>query len=459
MNINPQKRFTLGYLLFIVPFALAYLSWHYFPAVAQTIIRNVFGYAVLERAANPFWLGLISFFYTWYTFLAIGFAGFWIAAAFIARQKRTVAEHELYPMVSFVVPAFNEEKHIEGCLQSLAMCAEAYGGNCEVIVVDDGSKDFTFEAAWRAIARSKGTLGCRMHWRVVRHMANLGKIEALRTGVSVALGQVVAIADADSEWSPDSLTKLVDVLFAFGHKAATGYIHPKSDGSDGFLVTLQQLEYSQGLGIDRCGQSLGSCVLVVPGAIGVYDATLLRDILVEGNVRSVTEDSEITLEIQKRGGKVSYKSSASCSTDAPTGLAALWRQRLRWFTGWLHNILDIHSDLFMRVSWVSALLWYSFIFEFIGVFVDLAAVVAFPFLWWFAPDRINFALNLIVFVLYGLVISFVNQAAALRFAYGDFGHMKLLSYAVFYPFMWIINVFARIRSVVAYASGSNGKWR
>jgi cellulose synthase/poly-beta-1,6-N-acetylglucosamine synthase-like glycosyltransferase len=458
VNSKPQNRFRLAYLLFLVPFALAYLSWAYFPTVAQATIRNVFGYVVLERAANPLWLGLISFFYTWYTFLAIGFAGFWIITAFIARRKRAAAKQDFYPMVSFVVPAFNEEAHVAGCVESLAACAEAYGGNCEVIVVDDGSTDFTYEAALKAISGCKASLRCRVHWRVLRHMSNLGKIEALRTGANVALGQVVAVVDADSAWSSDALAKLVDAVCAVGQKAATGYIHPKAGGVDGLLVAFQQLEYGQGLGIDRCGQSLGSCVLVVPGAIGVYDGDLLREILVEGNVRSVTEDSEITLEVQKRGGKVTYVSGASCSTDAPTSLGALWRQRLRWFTGWLHNILDIHSDMFVRVSWVSALLWYSFIFEFLGVFVDLAAVVAFPFLWWFAPDQINFALNLVVFVAYGLVISVGNQAVALKFAYGDYSQMKLLRFTMFYPFLWIINVFARIRSIMAYASGSNGKW-
>ncbi len=458
MNSNLRKRFRLAYVLFLVPFVLAYLSWAFFPTIAHGIIRNVFGYIVLERAANPIWLGIISFFYTWYTFLAIGFAGFWIAVAFVARRRPMAPKHDFYPMVSFMVPAFNEEAHIAGCLHSLAACAEAYHGNCEVIIVDDGSTDFTFETAWKTIATCKALPRCRVHWRVVRHMANLGKIEALRTGVNMALGQVLAVVDADSEWSGNALERLVDAVVAVGQKAATGYIHPKADGADGFLVALQQLEYSQGLGIDRCAQSLGRCVLVVPGAIGVYDAALLRDILVEGNVRSVTEDSEITLEMQKRGGEVSYVSEAFCSTDAPVSLGALWRQRLRWFTGWLHNILNIHADLFTRASWVSVLLWYSFVFEFLGVFVDLAAVVAFPFLWWFAPDSINFALNLIVFVAYGLLISIVNQAVALKFAYGDYGHLKLLRFTVFYPFLWLINVFARIRSVLAYASGSAGRW-
>ena len=449
---------SLAYLLFLLPFALAYLSWAYFPAIAQSVIRNVFDYIVLDRSANLFWLGLISFFYTWYTFLAIGFAGFWIIAALIARQKPAAKKQEFYPMVSFVVPAFDEEAHVAGCIQSLALCAEAYGGNCEVIVVDDGSTDSTFEAAWRSVAACKGASRCRIHWRVVRHMANLGKIEALRTGVNTALGQVIAVVDADSVWSSQALVHLVDALLVVGHKAVTGYIHPKTDNPASFLVALQQLEYSQGLGIDRCGQSLGSCVLVVPGGIGVYDAALLRDILVEGNVRSVTEDSEITLEIQKRGGKVDYISAASCETDAPEGLNVLWRQRLRWYTGWLHNILDIHADLLRRKSWLSALLWYSFVFEFVGVFVDLAAVIAFPFLFWFAPDQLNFAFNLVIFVAYGLLISAVNQALALRFAYGDYGHLKLLRYTLFYPFLWIINVFARLRSIILYASGNDGKW-
>jgi cellulose synthase/poly-beta-1,6-N-acetylglucosamine synthase-like glycosyltransferase len=457
-NSNPKEAFRPVYLLVLVPFALAYLSWVYFPTLAQDAIRIVFGYIVLERSANIVWLGLISFFYTWYTFLGIGFAGFWITVSLLTRHKRATKRPDFYPMVSFVVPAFNEETHIEGCVQSLASCANVYGGNCEIIVVDDGSADHTFETAWRSVASCKVASSCRIHWRIVHHTVNLGKIEALRTGINAAIGQVIAVVDADSEWSPQALALLVEALLVVGHKAVTGYIHPKTDNPSSFLVALQQLEYSQGLAIDRCGQSLGSCVMVVPGAIGVYDAALLRDILFEGNVRSVTEDSEITLEIQKRGGKVSYISTAQSETDAPKSFGALWRQRLRWYTGWLHNILDIHADLFRRKSWLSSLLWYSFVFEFIGVFIDLAAVIAFPFLFWFAPDQLNFALNLIIFVAYGLFISAVNQSLALRFAYGDYSHLELLGYSLFYPFLWIVNVFARLRSIVAYASGSNGKW-
>jgi cellulose synthase/poly-beta-1,6-N-acetylglucosamine synthase-like glycosyltransferase len=257
---------------------------------------------------------------------------------------------------------------------------------------------------------------------------------------------------------PDTLVKLADSMLSNGKKAVTGYIHPKTnEAKRGFLAAMQQLEYSQGLAIDRCAQSLGNCVLVVPGPIGVYDASLLRKILTEANIRSVAEDSEITLEMHKRGAKVGYLSKACSDTIAPADLRSLWRQRLRWFMGWLHN-MGIHADLFRKRSWLSVLLWYGYVFEYAGTFVDLAAVLAFPLLFWFAPDRIHFAYNLLVFVLYGLLIGVVNQAIALRFAYGSYGYGWLLFYTPLYPFFWLVNVFARVRSVLIYASGGNGKW-
>ena len=452
------KRFRIIYLLFIAPFVLAFLSWLYIPAVAQWIITNVFGYAAAEQAANPVWYWIIRFFYSWYTIVAIGIAGAWVVAAIFARKRHVKPKRAFYPMVSFVVPAYNQEKNVAHCVTSLFRCAEKYAGNCEVIVVDDGSNDFTYEVAWSA-AQLGHRANPRVRGKVVRHSANLGKIEALRTGVNSALGGLVAIVDADSEWSPETLVELVDYKLSNGKRAVTGYVHPNGEGSEGnLIVRLQRLEYSQGLGVGRCAQSLSDNVLVVSGAIGVYDADLLREVLTERNIRSVTEDLEITLEIHKKGAKVGYVSFVQSATVAPVGLIALWRQRLRWFTGWLYNTLGIHGDLMTRRSWLSVLLWHGYVFEYAGAFVDLAAVVAFPFLWWFAPDPVLFGLNLLVFVPYGLLIGVVSHAIALRFAYGSFHYGSLLFYTPLYPVLWLINVFARSRSVLNYLTGNNGKW-
>lgn len=361
-------------------------------------------------------------------------------------------------MVSFVVPAYNEEKNVSRCIDSLFACAEKYLGTCEIIVVDDGSHDYTYEKAWTAIELNRRK-SPKTRGKVVRYSANLGKIEAIKSGVDRALGNLIAIVDADSYWMPETLVKLVDYMLLNGKKAVTGYVHP-ADGdyeANPYMI-LQQLEYSQGLGIARCAQSLGNNVLVISGAIGVYDANVLREILFENNLRSVTEDLEITLEMHKRKANVGYVSVATSSTIVPVSFNALWNQRLRWFTGWLHNTLSIHKDLLLKKSWLTLLIWYCYVFEYAGAFIDLTAMFALPFLLWFAPDPILFILNLLIFLPYGLLIGAVNQAIALKYAYSKQNYTALLFYTPFYPILRLINILTRLTSTFKYLLGDRGNW-
>jgi cellulose synthase/poly-beta-1,6-N-acetylglucosamine synthase-like glycosyltransferase len=458
MKLKLPKGFRIVYLAFCIPFILAYASWSFFPIFANWLITQTFNYDPSLQQANWLWYTVIHFFYGWYTFLAIGVAGVWAVAATFAKVQQNKAKRLSYPMVSFVVPAYNEEKNVSRCIQSLFKCTEKYPELCEIIVVDDGSSDYTYEIAWASIKLNRRKYP-KVRGKVVRHSANLGKIKSIRTGLDRALGSLIAVVDADSCWMSDTLVKLVDHMLLNGKKAVTGYAHPTDgDAEMNPYVVLQQLEYSQGLGIARCAQSLGDNVLVVSGAVGLYDADILREILNEKNLRSVTEDLEITLEMHKRGAGVGYIGTATSSTIAPITFDVLWSQRLRWFTGWLHNTLSIHKDLLAKKSWLTLLLWYCYVFEFGGVLVDLTALFAFPFLFWFAPDRISFILNLLVFVPYGLLIGVINQAIALKYAYNKHNYHSLLFYTPFYPILRLINILARLASSIKYFFGDNGTW-
>jgi cellulose synthase/poly-beta-1,6-N-acetylglucosamine synthase-like glycosyltransferase len=458
MKLRSLRNSKLAYLAFCIPLILAYASWQFFPLFVQWSVTNVFNYEISSQPANWLWYWIVRFFYTWYTFLAIGIAGIWAIAATFARIQHDKAKQAFYPMVSFIVPAYNEDKNIARCINSLYKCTEKYDGQCEIIVIDDGSNDYTYEIAWATIEsnRSKYPL---VRGRVVRHSANLGKVEAIKTGVNRALGGLVAVVDADSWWMPDTLIRLVDYMLLNGKKAVTGYVHP-SDGDSEVnpYVVLQQLEYSQGLGIARHAQSLGNNVLVVSGAIGLYDAEVLREILTDKNIRSVTEDLEITLEMHKREAKVGYANMATSLTIVPLSFNALWNQRLRWFTGWLHNTLKIHKDLFLKRSWLTLLLWYCYIFEYGGAFIDLAALFAFPLLFWFSPDRVFFVASLFVFVPYSLLIGMISQAIALKYAYDQHNYRALLFYTPFYAILRLINILARSTSSIKFLLGNNGNW-
>ncbi|UCE96561.1 MAG: glycosyltransferase family 2 protein [Candidatus Bathyarchaeota archaeon] len=448
----------LSYLLVGLPFAFAFISWWGFPTLAEWLSLAVFGYKPLPQTTGLIWRIVVGFFYSWFTFLAIGIAGLLAIGAWISRQKTKVRKMEFYPMVSFVVPAFNEEKQLPQCIGSLFKCGAEYPGLVEIIVVDDGSTDRSYDIACVNVKlnaqRFAGIRG-----RVIRYMINLGKAEALRAGVNGALGQIIGIVDADSWWESDSLRMLVEYMKANGKAAVTGYVHP-SDGEweENPYIALQQLEYSQGLGIFRCAQALVNSVLVIPGAIGLFNAEVLRDLLNTERLQSVTEDFEVTLKLQKKGYKVGYLETGRCGTVAPRNFSSFWKQRSRWFVGWLHNTLEIHRDALLSRRWLGLLLVYILTFEYVGAFVELAAIISFPFLFWFAPDRILFILNMLWFGAYSLILGVALQAVALRFAYGDYNHKRLLYYTPFYVILRIINLWARVVGSVRYIFGFKGGW-
>lgn len=94
---------------------------------------------------------------------------------------------EAWPLVSVVVCAYNEERHLADCLDSLAACE--YPG-LEVIVCDDGSTDRTMEIARRYPFR-------------VLELPHAGLSAARNAGIAVATGEIVAFLDADAACHPE----------------------------------------------------------------------------------------------------------------------------------------------------------------------------------------------------------------------------------------------------------------
>jgi len=449
----------LQHMLFGLPFILAYIVWRWFPILAEQVILNGFGYTPTFQPTHWLWHATVWFFYLWYTFLSIAIGGSLLVAAWIWKRRRIRGEKRNCPTVSFVVPAYNEEKNISKCIASLFKCATRYPNNTEIIVVDDGSTDHTYEVAETTIKMNQ-KIWPYIHGKVVRHETNLGKARAIKTGVNNAAGEVTAIVDADSWWEPDALDHLANFIDTDKKAAVTGYIHP-SDGNDerSLYIILQQLEYSQGLGIFRCAQALGNAVLVVPGPIGLYKTDVLRRVLSDKNLQSVTEDFEITLEIQKRGFRVGYIDEARSVTIAPTSFKIFWNQRLRWFMGGLHNMLDIHKNLLFSRRWLSLLLWYCLITGYGGAAIELAAVLGIPLLYWFAPDRVFFLYNLLMFVPLMLTVGIIHQAIALKFTYDHYNHKRLLFYTPLYSILRFINVSARFNCMIKYVIGKRGFWK
>lgn len=102
--------------------------------------------------------------------------------------------------ISILVPAYNEEKTISVILDKLIKLSFD-DLEKEIIVVNDGSSDGT--------PKILEDYGKNPKIKVIHHPKNLGKGSAIRTGLEKAGGDIIAIQDADLEYDPEELPRLV----------------------------------------------------------------------------------------------------------------------------------------------------------------------------------------------------------------------------------------------------------
>jgi glycosyltransferase involved in cell wall biosynthesis len=122
--------------------------------------------------------------------------------------------------ISMVLPAYNEEENIARAVERADAALEATGLDCELIVVNDGSRDRTGE-----ILRELQASFARLV--VVEHVPNRGYGGALRAGFAAATREWIFQSDSDNQFDYGELSRLIEV--APGNDFVAGYRSPRRD--------------------------------------------------------------------------------------------------------------------------------------------------------------------------------------------------------------------------------------
>jgi glycosyltransferase involved in cell wall biosynthesis len=109
------------------------------------------------------------------------------------------------PELSVVIPLYNEVESIPSLYDELTAALEATGRSYEVIVVDDGSKDGSFQSLREINARDP-------RWQIVRFRRNFGQTAGFAAGFAAARGEIIITSDADLQNDPRDIQKLLEKM-------------------------------------------------------------------------------------------------------------------------------------------------------------------------------------------------------------------------------------------------------
>jgi cellulose synthase/poly-beta-1,6-N-acetylglucosamine synthase-like glycosyltransferase/peptidoglycan/xylan/chitin deacetylase (PgdA/CDA1 family)/spore germination protein YaaH len=272
------------------------------------------------------------------TVLGVGRLAFVAILAVVDKRingKKPIVPHSL-PDVAVIVPAYNEEKVIVQTIASLI--ASTYAGRLKILVVDDGSRDRTYDCARRAFA---GEARVR-----VFKTPNGGKPAALNFALQHTSAPIVVTLDADTVFHRDTVAKLIRHFADECVGAVAG--NAKVGNRINVLTRWQALEYVTSQNLDRRAFNLLNCITVVPGAVGAWRRELIEQ-LGGFNPTTLAEDADMTIAIGKAGYKVVYDEEAVALTEAPDTIRSLVRQRYRWMFGTAQAAWR-HRDCFLRLK-------------------------------------------------------------------------------------------------------------
>ena len=284
-------------------------------------------------------------------------------------SRKSIPAIDTNGFVTVLIPAFNEERVIEHSVRRVLNSRDV---RLEVIIIDDGSTDRILDVVERAF-------GTDDRVRVLS-VANGGKARALNYGLKLASSEIVVALDADTQFEPSTIARLVR-WFANDERLAAVAGNAKVGNRVNIVTKWQALEYITAQNLERRALSQLSAMTVVPGAVGAWRKSAVEQV---GGFSSDTlaEDQDLTIAVQRAGWHITYDQAAIAWTEAPQSVRQLARQRFRWAFGtmqcmWKHKriIVDGRPRGLALVGLPQTILFQVF-FALISPIIDFALIVS-----------------------------------------------------------------------------------
>lgn len=253
-----------------------------------------------------------------------------IRTVYWCRYRPYPLSDQTLPVVSVIIPAYNEGAMVEKSIYSVA-ASDYPADRLEIFCIDDGSKDDTWEYIERAAKRLPGMI------QAIRFPANRGKREALYAGFKKARGEYLVTVDSDSVIQPDTLKQLLAPLVQNPKIGAVAGNVKVYNRHANLLTRMLFVRFVLSFDFLRASQAMYGFVFCTPGALSAYRREAVWPVLDEwreqtflGRRCNIGEDRAFTNLVLRRGYHTFYQRSAVVFTTVPETYRGLCKMFLRW---------------------------------------------------------------------------------------------------------------------------------
>ncbi|TCL00327.1 cellulose synthase/poly-beta-1,6-N-acetylglucosamine synthase-like glycosyltransferase [Shimia isoporae] len=312
MTIQPRRKRVVATRFFAVTLLAATLSYQVTQLDPQ-FITKLRSFSLLGGLGPGVFLFLPSL------FLMLYLLSCW-------DRRRDTPDPQFRPPLSIVIPAHNEEYIIAHTVAAIEAAAIEYGGEVNVLVVNNNSSDSTRAVTEAAFAKTRHVNG-----RVIDE-ARPGKAHALNRGFAEVQTDFVIRIDADTQIHSDALWRALS-HFSDPTLGCLGGV-PFTRGRS-FFERARQSEVLVNHGYYAIGTDAIEALVAIPGMFAVYRSEFPR--LLGGFAFGLNgEDSDMSMRIGEMGYRVMVDPKVRYESEVPATLHHMREQRMRWFRSAFH---------------------------------------------------------------------------------------------------------------------------
>lgn len=304
----------------------------------------------------------ITIVYLVYSFIAFYFL-FLFILIYIQNKKYIfyVPKSKKIYSLSMVVPCYNGEDVIEDTIKTLL--DSDYPGLKKIVLVDDCSKDNSFKIMKEYEKKYPEKI------LAVQTPKNTGRAAGAKNyGAKFVDTELIGFTDDDSVHEKDAIRKMIGFFDEKRVGAVTSNVLVKN--RDNFILKLQSTEYKV-IKFSRKLLEFVDSIYVTPGPLGIYRKFAFDE--VGGfDEKNLTEDIEITWNLQYHDYKIKMSADSRAYATSPTTIRDWIKQRNRWNIGGLQTVGKYKKEWFrkgMLGNFILPFFVFSWLIGIFGLFI------------------------------------------------------------------------------------------